>query len=144
MAMNFPTAPTEGQVYTGPGGPTYVFTGGVWVMSGSDDGGGSGGASIEVGDTPPASPQPNALWWESDTGHLFLYFDDGNTQQFVQVNGSGSGPSTGNNSAVRLNPQQITENATIAAGMNGMSAGPITIANGVTVDVASGSTWTVV
>lgn len=105
---------------------------------------GGGGASIAVGDTPPASPQANALWWESDTGALFLYFNDGNTSQWVQVNGGGGSPQTGGNYAIRLNPNTITENAIIPAGYNGMSAGPITVASGVTVSVADGSTWAVV
>jgi len=38
----------------------------------------------------------------------------------------------------------VTTNYTITTGKNAMSAGPITVANGVTVTVPSGSTWTVV
>lgn len=36
----------------------------------------SGGASVEVSDDPPAEAEPNTLWWESDTGTLFIYYDD--------------------------------------------------------------------
>lgn len=43
---------------------------------------------IFVSDIPPASAQPNQLWWESDTGLLFIYYDDGNSAQWVQVFGS--------------------------------------------------------
>jgi hypothetical protein len=32
-------------------------------------------ARITVSDTAPGSPVANDLWWESDTGRLFLYFD---------------------------------------------------------------------
>jgi hypothetical protein len=42
------------------------------------------------------------------------------------------------------NASTITENYTVTAGSNSMSAGPITIADGVTVTVPDGSTWTVV
>ena len=35
----------------------------------------SGGASVEVSDTAPAEPEANTLWWESDTGTLFIYYD---------------------------------------------------------------------
>lgn len=42
------------------------------------------------------------------------------------------------------NAQIITSNYTISAGSNAMSAGPITIADGVTVTVLDGSIWTVV
>lgn len=40
-----------------------------------------------ISDTPPVSPQPGQMWWESDTGRLYIWFDDGTTQQWVQVNG---------------------------------------------------------
>ena len=50
---------------------------------------------------------------------------------------------TGNSSIV-LNNTNITSNATISAGQNGFSVGPITTANGVTVTIASGQTWTVI
>ena len=50
---------------------------------------------------------------------------------------------TGNSSIV-LNNVNITSNATVAAGQNGFSVGPVTTANGVTVTIASGQTWTVI
>ena len=49
---------------------------------------------------------------------------------------------TGNSSIV-LNNTNITSNATIAAGQNGISVGPVNTANGVTVTIASGQTWTI-
>ena len=49
------------------------------------------GASITVGDVPPPAPKTNQLWWESDTGWMWLWYDDGNSQQWVQVNGGGGG-----------------------------------------------------
>jgi hypothetical protein len=38
----------------------------------------------------------------------------------------------------------IATNYTITTGRNAMTAGPVTINNGVTVTVPSGSTWTIV
>lgn len=43
-----------------------------------------------------------------------------------------------------VNSATISENQTIAAGDNAQSAGPITVASGVTVTVSSGSVWVVV
>lgn len=43
-----------------------------------------------------------------------------------------------------LNNQTITQNYTVPANQNAMSAGPLTIATGVTVTVSDGATWTVV
>jgi hypothetical protein len=42
------------------------------------------------------------------------------------------------------NAATITQNSTINAGNNAMSAGPITVDSGVTVTVPSGSVWTIV
>ena len=44
---------------------------------------------------------------------------------------------------IRINASTITENCTITTGYNGSSAGPLTIANGVTVVVSNNSTWTI-
>lgn len=45
---------------------------------------------------------------------------------------------------IRLNPNTITSNQTIPSGVNGVSAGPITIANGVTVVIQDGAEWSIV
>lgn len=42
------------------------------------------------------------------------------------------------------NAQVIAEDVTVTAGNNGLSAGPIEVANGFTVTVANGSVWSVV
>ena len=42
------------------------------------------------------------------------------------------------------NGQNVSANYTITNGKNAMSAGPITVDNGVTVTVGAGETWTVV
>ena len=62
---------------------------------------------------------------------------------------AGGGPSLGTDSIIRTNPTTISENITVGptAGnefANGMSAGPITVANGYTVTVESGGSWSVV
>jgi hypothetical protein len=45
---------------------------------------------------------------------------------------------------ILVNSQSISANYTIATGDNGLSAGPVTVASGITVTVSSGSVWTVV
>lgn len=42
------------------------------------------------------------------------------------------------------NDQQVTTNYSITAGKNAMTAGPVSVANGVTVTVPAGSVWTIV
>ena len=48
------------------------------------------------------------------------------------------------NGAFYLNNQTITTNYTVPANQNAMSAGPVTIANGVVITVSDGATWTIV
>ena len=56
----------------------------------------------------------------------------------------GGGPSKGTDHIIRTNALTISENITLAATENGMTAGPVTIASSYTVTVSSGATWTIV
>lgn len=65
-----PDAPTDGL--------TYGRKNATWATI-------VGGAVIA--DTPPAGPlQSGQLWWQSSTGNTYLWFDDGDTAQWVQQN----------------------------------------------------------
>jgi hypothetical protein len=43
----------------------------------------AGGTSVTISDTPPGSPTVGNLWWESDTGNLYIFYNDGNSSQWV-------------------------------------------------------------
>jgi hypothetical protein len=45
-----------------------------------------GGASITIGDTAPASPAAGDAWWDSASGQLFIWYDDGTSSQWVIAN----------------------------------------------------------
>lgn len=47
-------------------------------------------------------------------------------------------------SFITLNTKTISSDYTLSSNYNGVSAGPITIANGVTVTISSGSAWSIV
>ena len=55
-----------------------------------DSGTGGGGASVTIGINPPTSPAPNQgdLWWDSDDSDLHVYYNDGNSAQWVSVTSS--------------------------------------------------------
>jgi hypothetical protein len=38
---------------------------------------GSGGGGLTISDTPPGTPTDGMLWWESDTGKLYVRYNDG-------------------------------------------------------------------
>ena len=52
---------------------------------------------VTISDEPPATPNhPGELWWDSDVADLFIYYDDGNSSQWVSANNSiGDAPSDG-------------------------------------------------
>jgi phage gp45-like len=43
------------------------------------------GPNIAIGDTAPASPAVGSAWWDSAGGHLYLWFNDGTSSQWVGV-----------------------------------------------------------
>jgi hypothetical protein len=53
----------------------------------------SGTATTIISDTPPVGAANGALWWESDTGYLYAWYNDGTSSQWVMVSpGSGMDP----------------------------------------------------
>lgn len=97
MAFDFPSSPTVGQQFTPVGGVTYTWNGYGWD-------GGSG--ILIVSDTPPASPTNGSLWWESDTGTLWIYYTDANTSQWVAI-GGGSAAAPGSWVLIQQTPVTV-------------------------------------
>jgi len=70
----------------------------------------------------------------NSTGFIF---PDGTTQ----TTAASAGLAAAGNNSIGIFNTNITANATISAGTNGLSVGPVNTANGVTVTVAANSTW---
>lgn len=82
----------------------------------------------------PASPVLNQTY--TDNGKTWKW--NGTAwQSFNSAGPTSTGP-------ILINLSEVTSNQTIAAGTNGISAGPIVVDAGVTVTVTSGQTWVVV
>jgi hypothetical protein len=84
MGFNFPASPAVGAVYPTPaiaGLPQYRWDGQKWKAAVAV----AATASVLVSDTPPASPVDGQLWWESDTGALYIRYNDGDSVQWVLV-----------------------------------------------------------
>lgn len=80
MALNFPNSPTNGQIYE-----NYIYnaTVGTWQLVSIDNI--YTGAVIDT--TPPGSPVAGDMWWDSDDGKLFIYYNDGTSSQWVNASG---------------------------------------------------------
>lgn len=50
-----------------------------------------GGASVDVSDTAPTDPQPGNLWLDTNTGKLFIYYEDEDSAQWIQPATAASG-----------------------------------------------------
>ena len=56
-----------------------------WVAQ--SGGGGGGGASVTTSDAAPSSPSDGDLWYNTNAGGLFVYYQDANSAQWVEVVG---------------------------------------------------------
>jgi len=60
-----------------------TWNGTVWEPAAPT--GGGGGATVSTSDTAPASPADGDLWWKSDEGRLKVYYQDVNSDQWVDA-----------------------------------------------------------
>ena len=71
------TPTISGDVPASGGGTTnFLRADGTWAAAG-------GGASLTISATPPGSPTVGQMWWDSTGGQLYLWYDDGTSQQWV-------------------------------------------------------------
>jgi hypothetical protein len=83
---------------------------------------------------------------EMETACLAISYTNNGTEiaSLEKSSGTYTAKQLSASNGIVVNSATISENYTIPSGSNGMSAGPVTVASGVTVTVPSGSTWTVV
>jgi len=147
----------------------YDATQSKWVP-----GEGGGGASFTVSETEPSDPENGDVWFNSVSGKTYIYYEDDDSSQWVEIAsqttgfndldelndvevsgssdgdflrynaGSGNWENDDYTDPIKLNEQLISANFTIPVGYNGLSAGPVTIDDGVTVTVSDGSAWSIV
>jgi len=70
MAIDFPSSPSLNDSFTAEG-KTWVWNGTYWKLYGSV----LRGLSLEISDTAPSTPVAGDMWYESDTGRTFTYYD---------------------------------------------------------------------
>jgi hypothetical protein len=100
---------------------------------------GTGAIKIQSGTTAQRpSASTGMLRFNSDLSK----FEGYNGTAWSSVGGGATGG--GSDDIFIENGQTVTTNYTLTTGKNALSAGPITIADGVTVTVPSGQVWTIV
>jgi hypothetical protein len=84
-------------------------------------GSGSGGASVDISSDVPENPVEGDLWWDSTEGNLYIYYNDGDSEQWAPASNSNIG--TG-----------IVTSVDLSAGTGiSVSGGPITSSGVITV-----------
>ena len=64
-----------------------IANSGIGTTAGGGGGGGAGGANVTVSSNPPGSASNGDLWWDSDIGELYIYYTDGDSNQWVETSG---------------------------------------------------------
>jgi hypothetical protein len=84
MAIDFPASPALNQQFSAAGS-IWVWDGTAWnIVPQMTD--------AVASDTPPANPADGQFWWRASTGQLYLWYNDGNTKQWVQAAGAAVSP----------------------------------------------------
>ena len=83
------TAPTDGQSLIWDNANSKFVPGDV------ASGGGGGGSSITTSETAPVSPTAGDMWFNSATLALYLYYADGDSTQWIQINDAGGAAGNG-------------------------------------------------
>jgi hypothetical protein len=137
-----PTSPADGDFWLDTSdGKLYVYyidvDGGQWVnVSGYKVGPqgiqGTAGATGATGPGVPAGGAVGNILFKTGSGDYTTAWVDGSlTFQTLAA-------------PIKVNPTTITNNYILPVGYNGMSAGPITINDGITVTISDGSVWSIV
>lgn len=129
-AIALTAAGTSGQVLTsnGAGAPTWTTpAGGVTLANDTS-------TATNLYPTFAAATSGSVSTIYTGNANLLYKPSTGELQSQAMVSGNG----------IHINSATVSASYTVPSGSNALSAGPITVASGVTVTVPSGSTWVVV
>jgi hypothetical protein len=96
---------------------------------------------VTTSDTAPSGPLDGDLWYDTTGGRTYIYYDDGDSAQWVDAAPQGGGSTVG---PIAETSQVITENYIISTGKNGLSAGPVEVGATYAVTVPAGATWVII
>ena len=100
------------------------------------------GAAI-TNDTSTATAE-YPLFAAATTGSLSTVYTSNSNYLYTPSTGELKAKEMNSTNGIQVNNRTVSSNYTIAAGSNGLSAGPMTVDTGVVVTVSTGSSWVVI
>jgi hypothetical protein len=107
------------------------------IISGYGNFNGTSFVKLPAGTTAQRPVSPLLLAGNMRYNTTLSLFEIYNGTEWFTITGSKS------NGAIVMNRNTATETVTFSSGLNGMSVGPITVSNGVTITVPNGSSWVI-
>ena len=124
--LRFREATANGTNYVGFQAPATVASDVLWTLPAADgtaaqvlstNGSGTlswatatgGGASVTTSDTAPSTPADGDLWYDSVGGRTYVYYDDGNTSQWVDAAPQGGAGTTPTKIEVGNTKAEVTD-----------------------------------
>ena len=121
--------------YTGSAGSGYTGSVGGLGYTGSAGAGYTGSSGTEavvyIGTTAPTSPIAGKFWYKSDEATLYVYYNDGDTSQWVGITATGGNGSGGSLIPFNLQSGSYTLQASDNSSMVSITTGGITVPSGV-------------
>ena len=82
MALNFPDSPSDGQA--------VILNGNNFVYSSANNQWTKRVGNMIMSDNAPSNPIPGQMWFDTTVLKTFVYYADGSSSQWVEINTSGS------------------------------------------------------
>ena len=141
-----PSSPNDGALWFDTTGlKMYVYyadgSSSQWVESTPGAGASSGAAAVSISETGPSTPDQGALWFDPSDLTPYIYYNDGNSSQWIEFTPGGGG---GSSSGLTIQDEGSAL-STDATTLNFVGTGVTVTGSGATktVTVSSGSSLTV-